>query len=697
MKLALVLTLALSWALDAHAKAVFAHFMVGNTESYTGTDWGQDIQLAKAARIDASVLNIARGEAMNTKSIADAFSWALTLNFKLLFSFDYAGRGAWEKEDGGPWFYMNSPGFANKNWAWRGDHLWYDRWEQVKFWQPEWVCILTWNDYGESHHIGPILDNAMGAFEAGLAKYNYAHDHDGWRALLPHQIDLYKYDTVKITQEGASFWYRPNLKDACPSGGTTVNTASQLQLEFRPQDVLEDRIYYSVLATSETNLVVTISIGSVNTVGGTWRNKPAGGVGIYHGSVPINGRTGPVYLLVMRGTTQIASIPGTYITNAFACQFGNCLAKYCGTVQVASTEPTVSPFLTPSCISGTSNSAGNYESLCSYTCAHGFCPIALCTCSLQGPLIFTPPILTDSASSLQADITGICRYGCERGMCPSFCTVSKSPVEGGGVVMLDDTSCVTGVSHLDRDCFRFEECVMLDVLSASSCGAGYKRVGVDQADCGNNGAPLSNCHWVGQGDCADNTCNAAEVVLARSPYEGDSSSCNWGRNKVLCCTPNDAAFDEPTCGGIEPCPVRNDPEYPCIDPWADLDDADLADPVIQLGIEARHVFASNHSEVHSHQQAHRHSHLARHSHSSTLEKRANKPWGKFTAPQLLAGIVRQWIIRYQSAGYPGVTKLHSQNLKEGGTKASDYIFGVEQSCGSGRVSMTHHSTVSDAI
>ncbi|KAK3327086.1 mutanase [Cercophora scortea] len=669
---------------------------------------------------------------MNTKSIADAFSWAETLNFKLLFSFDYAGRGVWEKEDvrfliskyaasaayfrhqgrplvttfegsanasdwidiksatgcakvalqlaawpwGGqdmdtyvdasykdylgakpymmpvaPWFYTNLPGFDNKNWAWRGDHLWHDRWEQVKFWQPEWVCILTWNDYGESHHIGPIRDNAMNAFKTGLAKYNYAHDHDGWRTLLPHQIDLYKYDTVKITQEGASFWYRPNPKDACPSGGTTVNTASQLQLEFRPQDVLEDRIYYSVLATSETDVVITISVGGVDTVGGAWRNKPAGGAGIYHGSVPINGRTGPVYMLVMRGTDQIASIPGTYITNvcqevianydawaggaihdistsvttpsraaqvcvegtgayefkelctfackygycpegacvctamglprtrptsttvkvypvaglgssysglcSSACQFGDCPAKYCGTVQVALAEPTVSPFLPPSCISGTSNSAaaaaaGEYESLCSYTCAHGFCPIALCSCSLQGPLVFTPPILAVTASSLKAaDITGICRYGCERGVCPSFCTVTRSPGTGGEVVVPDDS--VTSVSHLDRDCFRFEECVMLDILSASSCGAGYKRVGVDQADCGNNGdgwgrpicckqeANVSQCIWRGNGGDCNGQCQEGETHLLYSGHGGiprgpddNTDQCKRGY-KFFCC------------------------------------------------------------------------------------------------------------------------------------------------------------------
>jgi hypothetical protein len=29
-----------------------------------------------------------------------------------------------------PWFFTNLPGY-NKNWLWRGDSLWYDRWEQA--------------------------------------------------------------------------------------------------------------------------------------------------------------------------------------------------------------------------------------------------------------------------------------------------------------------------------------------------------------------------------------------------------------------------------------------------------------------------------------------------------------------------------------------------------------------------------------
>ena len=52
-----------------------------------------------------------------------------------------------------PWFFANVYG---KNWLWRGDDLWFDRWQQVLALQPDVVQIITWNDYGESHYVGPI-------------------------------------------------------------------------------------------------------------------------------------------------------------------------------------------------------------------------------------------------------------------------------------------------------------------------------------------------------------------------------------------------------------------------------------------------------------------------------------------------------------------------------------------------------------
>jgi hypothetical protein len=72
---------------------------VGNCKSWETSNWEADIKLAQQAHIDAFALNIAADEANNAASIAKAFEAAESLGFKLFFSFDYAGNGAFEMAD----------------------------------------------------------------------------------------------------------------------------------------------------------------------------------------------------------------------------------------------------------------------------------------------------------------------------------------------------------------------------------------------------------------------------------------------------------------------------------------------------------------------------------------------------------------------------------------------------------------------
>jgi hypothetical protein len=74
------------------------------------------------------------------------------------------------------------------------------------------VQIISWNDYGECHHISPIYGKSMAAFEIGESNYNYALDypHDGWREVLPFLIDQYKTGKSSMIDDKVVFWYRPN-------------------------------------------------------------------------------------------------------------------------------------------------------------------------------------------------------------------------------------------------------------------------------------------------------------------------------------------------------------------------------------------------------------------------------------------------------------------------------------------------------
>ncbi|OHW99154.1 glycosyl hydrolase family 71 protein [Colletotrichum incanum] len=359
-----------------------------------------------------------------------------------------------------PWFYTNMPGFG-KNWLWRGDHAWYDRWVQVNWLQPEWVQIISWNNYGESHHIGPIRDHALVAFKTGKFPYNYALDrpYGAWRTLLPFTIDSYKHNTATITQEGVEFWYRRVYRKDCNDGGTTGSTASQVQLEYKASDLVSDEVFFSALLTEEAESHVFIGGSAYKS---TWRNKPEGGAGIYHGAIYVtgpdvgrncgsegyhnfnpttggkmivasrivtlpslsnqiciegwgtefeypNGTGPPGYALEGRGSSYVGLCSS-------ACSYGICPEEACGLTQHPLIEPIVSPFQPPVCVSGTG--PGDLAALCSFTCRHGYCPIAACTCSSQGELDWLDPTVDLMAGTIKDDGHGLCAFACSRGYCP---------------------------------------------------------------------------------------------------------------------------------------------------------------------------------------------------------------------------------------------------------------------------------------
>ncbi|KAF6821974.1 glycosyl hydrolase family 71 protein [Colletotrichum plurivorum] len=208
-----------------------------------------------------------------------------------------------------PWFYTNLPGYK-KNWVWRGDDLWYDRWAQVLDKKPEFVQIISWNDYGESHHIGPVRDNALEAFEVGLAPFNYAldHPHDAWRMLLPFLVDTYKAGgkPAPIAEENLVTWYRASPALACADNGTVGNAESQSQTLLAVDQVVQDRIFFSALLTSDAE--VTVSVNGKETKA-KWTAAPEGGKGVYHGSVPYQGG-GDVVVSMVKYGVEIAKIKG---------------------------------------------------------------------------------------------------------------------------------------------------------------------------------------------------------------------------------------------------------------------------------------------------------------------------------------------------------------------------------------------------
>lgn len=179
--------------------------------------------------------------------------------------------------------------------------------------------------------------------------------------------------------------------------------------------------------------------------------------------------------------------------------------------------------------------------------------------------------------------------------------------------------------------------------------------------------PLQNCHWVGQGDCADNTCSAVEVTL-RTDQQGDSClGCLWSRRRALCCTPNGNVFDTPTCNK-QLCEYE-DSGFSCgDDPYGDdYSDEDQCEEGFCDESAAR----------------------------SLLE-----PRGKLRPPfsiawQVIVGsIVRDFSLRLQMRGYPGASKLHSPTRS---TPASNNAFMMERNnCRSTEIHVIDRRTLTAA-
>ncbi|KAH2979057.1 hypothetical protein KXW58_004186 [Aspergillus fumigatus] len=507
----------------ADAKAVFAHFMVTNSENYTLSDWESDMKLAKDAHIDAFAMNMAWKDSTNDHSLEMAFNAANSVGFKLFFSFDYAGNGPWSQDtvirmiqqygsngayfqyngkpfvstfegpnnaedwvtikaqtgcffipdwssvgakpavalangvaDGlfswsawpwgnqtmdtytdasyiqflggkpymmaiSPWFYTNLPGY-NKNWLWKGDSLWFDRWQELFGLDPmpEFVEIISWNDYGESHYIGPIYEKSMAAFDIGKSLYNYARDypHDGWRDVLPFLIDVYKNGVASIEHDTVVYWYRPHPVSSCYTGGTTVNTASQLQIEFEPASALEDRVYVMALLSDGNHAVTVYAGGDQGYV--KWDSWPEDdGTGIFFGSAPFH--PGKVSIRLDRGDGEAGYAVGLDISDQ--CSFT--------ASAIPSTQGTTGSALKDqACIRG--KGAYDFNDLCNFTCSYGYCPVGACTCEQMG-VPRTKPNATGvtgyPAEGKDANYLGLCSFACNYGHCPSkTCDTQEHPM-----------------------------------------------------------------------------------------------------------------------------------------------------------------------------------------------------------------------------------------------------------------------------
>ena len=135
-----------------------------------------------------------------------------------------------------PWFSTHyGPEVSySKNWVFPGNLLWYERWNEILNLSPQFVEIITWNDYGESHYVGPLSSKHT---DDGNSKWANDMPHDGWLEMAKPFIAAYKAGSKKpsITEDKLVYWYRPTPKGldckstdtygSAPDGGDTMEDA----------------------------------------------------------------------------------------------------------------------------------------------------------------------------------------------------------------------------------------------------------------------------------------------------------------------------------------------------------------------------------------------------------------------------------------------------------------------------------------
>ncbi|KAK6967116.1 glycoside hydrolase family 71 protein [Favolaschia claudopus] len=157
-----------------------------------------------------------------------------------------------------PWFSTHYGGDTyGKNWIFYSDWLYQTRWDQALQLQPQFVEILTWNDFGESHYIGPLHGDNSPVYAGGptgASRWVNGMPHDAWRDVAQAYISAFKAgaSAPTIVTDELVYYYRPN-----PKGATCSDTVDGQPTGFQYAD---DLVF--VIAMLKSAGTVTITSGS---------------------------------------------------------------------------------------------------------------------------------------------------------------------------------------------------------------------------------------------------------------------------------------------------------------------------------------------------------------------------------------------------------------------------------------------------
>ncbi|KAJ5839451.1 Glycoside hydrolase family 71, partial [Penicillium rubens] len=124
-----------------------------------------------------------------------------------------------------PWFSTHFGGEVSytKNWVFPSGLLWYNRWREILATSPRFVELLTWNDYGESHYIGPLSSPHI---DDGASKWVMGMPHNGWLDMAKPFIAAYKAGSKLpirfLDEEKLVYYWSGNFVCGRPDGADNM-------------------------------------------------------------------------------------------------------------------------------------------------------------------------------------------------------------------------------------------------------------------------------------------------------------------------------------------------------------------------------------------------------------------------------------------------------------------------------------------
>jgi len=169
------------------------------------------------------------------------------------------------------------------------------QWKSIIDQRPDWVEIVTWNDFHESYICPVDAALAGGAAKPGPPYLKSRSSHAGYLELSRYYIEWYKTGQQPTLKDGLFYFYRLHPKDAVAKEGQPVKAF---------HGPVQDVLYVTTMMTAPVELQVTS--GGTKTV--HWL-KP----GIQHVRIPF--ACGPQRFVVSRDGKVILSKDGEPITD----------------------------------------------------------------------------------------------------------------------------------------------------------------------------------------------------------------------------------------------------------------------------------------------------------------------------------------------------------------------------------------------